>query len=233
MVINPDVLFLHIPKTSGTSCTDYLCQTLKGPVFLSSLLYRTTSVHFRASVIPGFSHETLEEISGARADIEKSTGILLDNIRLIVAVLRHPYDLELSNYHFYRNGNHNLAGSKIFRDARAEWRIGLAQGSFADFVANSGHFRVRSDGSDIRCEDYLLVGGKLDPRIRLLRAESVSTEFPRLLEPYTQGAVEFPFTNRSRWEDAPPFEALDRDLQQLIYLKHKWVFDQGYYGAPS
>jgi hypothetical protein len=33
MVINPDVLFLHIPKTSGTSCTDYLCQTLKGPVF--------------------------------------------------------------------------------------------------------------------------------------------------------------------------------------------------------
>ena len=29
MVINPDVLFLHIPKTSGTSCTDYLCQTLK------------------------------------------------------------------------------------------------------------------------------------------------------------------------------------------------------------
>jgi hypothetical protein len=233
MVINPDVLFLHIPKTSGTSCTDYLCQTLKGPVFLSSLLYLTTSVHFRASVIPGFSHETLEEISGARADIEKNTGILLDNIRLIVAVLRHPYDLELSNYHFYRNGNHNLAGDKMFRNARAEWRIGLAQGSFADFVANSGHFRVRSDGSDIRCEDYLLVGGKLDPRIRLLRAESVSTEFPRLLEPYTQGDVEFPFTNRSRWEDAPPFEALDRDLQQLIYLKHKWVFDHGYYGAPS
>ena len=34
-------------------------------------------------------------------------------------------------------------------------------------------------------------------------------------------------------EIQPPFEALDRDLQQLIYLKHKWVFDHGYYGAPS
>ena len=233
MVINPEVLFLHIPKTGGTSCTDYLCQALRGPVFLSSLHYQTSPVHFHASVIPGISHETLAEIRDARDGIAQQTGIRLDDITLIVAVLRHPYQIELSNYHFYRNGNQNILRHKMFRDERTEWRIGLAQGDFADFVANSGHFRVRSDGTDIRCEDYLLVDGELDPRIHLLRAESLSEDFPRLLAPYTRGPVDFPFTNRSRPDGAAPFETLDSDLQRLIYVKHKWVFDHAYNGAPA
>lgn len=231
MVINPDVLFLHIPKTGGTSCTDFLCQALAEPVFLSSLHYQTSATHFQASVIPGISHETLGEIHESSGELARKTGILLDDLKLIVAVLRHPYEIELSNYHFYRDGNNNILRHKMFRDARTEWRIDLAQGDFAGFVRNSGHFRVGFDGADLRCEDYFLVGGKMDPRMRLLRAETLSVDFPRLLQPFTRGDVDFPFTNRSRRESSTPFENLDGDLRQLIYLKHKWVFDNGYYGV--
>jgi Sulfotransferase family len=233
MIVNPDVLFLHIPKTGGTSCTDYLCQALTGPVFLSSLHYQTSATHFQASVIPGISHETLSEIHDSRDELERKTGIRLDEIKLIVAVLRHPYEIELSNYHFYRDGNRNILSHRMFRDARTVWRIDLAQGDFAGFVAQSGHFRVGFDGVDLRCEDYFLVGGQMDPRIRLLRAESLSVDFPRLLQPYTRSGVDFPFVNRSRRESPVPFEDLDDDLRELIYLKHRWVFDNGYYGVPS
>ena len=233
MVLNPDVLFLHIPKTGGTSCTDFLCQALAEPVFLSSLNEQLASSHFRATLIPGMSHETLSELQGSSTQIKQRTGIALTDVKLIIAVVRHPYEIELSNFHFYRSGNRNILRNKLFRDERTVWRIDLAQGDFSDFVAQSGHFRTRVDGSDIRCEDYLLVNGEMDHRIKVLRSESLSTEFPRLVAPFTDRVVEFPFANRSQRSAAAPFEDLGADLQQLIYLKHRWVFDQGYYEMPS
>ena len=33
MVFNKDVLFIHLGKTGGMSVTDYLCNTLKPPVY--------------------------------------------------------------------------------------------------------------------------------------------------------------------------------------------------------
>ena len=116
MILNPDILFLHIPITGGTSCTDFLCQVLKTPVFLSSLKQQIATDHFQANLIPGISHETLSELRAARSDIKERTGILLDDIKLIFAVLRHPYEIELSNYHFYRAGDTNVLRHKLFRD---------------------------------------------------------------------------------------------------------------------
>ena len=113
MVINSELLFIHIPKTGGTSCTDYLCQTLRGPVFCSSIKHQDADMHHKAFLFEGYSHETLAEIYSDRDQVIAATGIDPTMLRHVFAVVRDPYELELSNYLFFsqRSGEHSQGGA--------------------------------------------------------------------------------------------------------------------------
>ena len=103
----------------------------------------------------------------------------------------------------------------------------LAQGDFKTFVANSGH--LRPGGSQ---EDYFLIDGEAPSNLELIRFEELSTAFPKAVENYTvEGCnAEFPKLNSSG-KNSELHSLLDDETKELIYKKHRYMFDQGYYST--
>lgn len=234
MIVSPDILFIHIPKTAGISCTDFLCEHLRGPIGYFSFRPGADNSQYRnAQVYPGFNHETLEEIYADSERIQNLTGVDVHRVEKIIAVIRHPYDLEASTYRFFKNGHRNYL--RVFKDSpNIIERIALAQGSFKDFVVQSGYFRKENEnslgGRQYRTEDYLLCNGRLPEKLEILKFEDIQNALPVSVMPYMENpAVDFPHSNRSHGKRQTFNIDVDDETKELIVAKHRWVFEQGYY----
>jgi len=234
VVINPELLFIHIPKTGGTSCTDYLCQTLRGPVFCSSIKHQHADQHFGATLFEGYSHETLTEIYADRERILATTGIDPTRLRNVFAVIRNPYALELSNYLFFRNGRSNILKGPAFQVPHVQDKVALAQGSFEDFVRESGYFRDDIAGQQFRSEDYLTLEGHVPDFVTILKAEELGAVFPALTLPFrARNDIDFPHSNQSAKPGDMTLSDIDAATRAAIREKHQWLFDNGFYGNDS
>jgi hypothetical protein len=230
MVINPDFIFIHIPKTGGTSCTDYLCQSLSPPIFCFSIKSMFKDTHFNARLLSGYSHETLEEVYSDKDRIKLETGIDVTTINHLIAVIRHPYDLELSNYLFFRNGRNNVLKGEAFQVPHILEKVQLAQGEFCDFVRASGYFRENENGNGFRTEDYFLINGKIPENVTLLRFEELEEKFTSVVAPFcTNPPLAFPHSNKSASFKEMSVADIDEPTKLAIYQKHRWLFDAGYY----
>jgi hypothetical protein len=98
MVFSEDVLFLHVPKTGGVSVAHYLLRALRPPI------HYVIPGHLGLADRPGYTHipdtphrnlERTREFLGER-------GIELADFKAIIAVIRNPYDLAVSNYAYQR-----------------------------------------------------------------------------------------------------------------------------------
>lgn len=102
MLYNKDYLFVHYPKTAGKSVSVFFCQNFEKPVHgLVTEVQRKEigltpedGVHLET----GTGHENLTIASRRLAE----RGRKLENLRAILAVVRNPYDLMVSNYFFLR-----------------------------------------------------------------------------------------------------------------------------------
>ena len=214
----------------GTSCTDFLCQTLRPPIFCFSIKSMHAKHHFNARLLSGYSHETLEEIYADSARIESETGISVTGIDNILAVIRHPYDLELSNYTFFRNGRNNVLRGNAFQVPHILEKVELAQGSVCEFVERSGSFRDDNNGRGYRTEDYFRIGGEIPDNVTLLRFENLDEDFPLATEPFRADTkMGFPHSNKSAPGEGVSMDELDGPTKAAIYNKHQWLFDEGYY----
>ena len=230
MVINKELIFIHIPKTGGTSCTDYLCRTLTGPVFCFSIKSMFHDHHFEAKLVSGYSHETLQEVYADEERIKRETGISVSDIGNIIAVIRHPYELELSNYSFFRNGRTNVLKGEAFQVPHIMEKIELAQGSFRNFVEHSGYFRNDENGSGYQVEDYFLIDGEIPGNLTLLRFEELEEKFTSVVAPFcVNPALEFPHSNKSATLTEMSVADIDEPTKVAIYRKHRWLFDAGCY----
>lgn len=235
MILTRDILFIHIPKTAGVSCTDFLCEYLRQPIAYFSIHANFGKTEYRsARVFPGINHETLEEVYSARAKIIDLTGIDVNHVEKVLTVVRHPYDLEMSIYNFFRNAHRNSLQHLRDSPNLAE-RIELAKGSFKEFVAGSGNFRQDNTPSHqrrlYRIEDYFLVDGHVPPKVQILKFEDIAETLPTAVEPYCSAdfSGEFPHLNRSHSKRERPIVEMDDEVKALIYEKHRWLFDHGYY----
>jgi hypothetical protein len=232
MVCNQDLIFLHIPKAGGTSCTDYLCQTLKTPIFSSSIKSKFAEHHYDAQLIEGYSHETLEEIYQNEDTLFEQMGIKVKQIKNIFVVIRHPYELELSNYLFFRNGKNNVLRGPAFQVPHVLEKIDLAQGTFDHFVRDSGYFRDDAEGRGIRCEQYFLLDGEIPEQLTILRAEDLSEEFPRVTRQFrVRDDIPFPYVNKSGSASVATDDYLNKKTKRAIVEKHQWLFSNGFYNA--
>ena len=85
MIFNKDVLFIHIPKTAGTSIRNVLYDYLQPPV-IDHIACGTPNKHLTASQLGIF----LEAYS-----------MKWSNFKKIIAVYRNPYAVEVSLYHYF------------------------------------------------------------------------------------------------------------------------------------
>ena len=221
MIFSQDIVFIHIGKTGGMSCSSYLLQNLRTPIYnchaQSANENDSVSRSGITAITEGNRHCTLPV---ADQLIRRLTGTSIQDREKVLAVIRHPYTLE---YSFYKHLQKPLVAQR--RKKQSAKLVELAQGDFKTFVANPGYHRL-----GLRQEDYFLIDGKIPDNLELLRFEQLSHAFPEAVAKYTnEGAAgEFPWLNSSTKREE--LEALlDRETRTLIYNKHRYMFDQGYY----
>jgi hypothetical protein len=98
MIISDDVLFLHVRKTGGTSASQFLLETLPAPIHYFCRAPNATVHRKGLTHENGNPHQTLAD---AR-DYLRQQGRELSDFRLIMAVVRNPYDHFISHYSYQR-----------------------------------------------------------------------------------------------------------------------------------
>lgn len=98
MVFTDDVLFLHVPKTGGVSVAHYLLRALQPPI------HYVIPGHLGFANQPGYVHirDTPHRNLERARDFLRERGIELSDFRVIIAVIRNPYDLAVSHYAYQR-----------------------------------------------------------------------------------------------------------------------------------
>jgi len=221
MVINEDIVFIHIAKTGGMSCADFLLRNLHPPIYNC---YTPLVKNPKQGMLPGVTiirdvgrHIPLRK---ARPHIQRLTGKSFEEMRKILAIIRNPFTLEHS---YFRHLQRPHIAKR--RQKGSPELVKLAQGDFKTFVAKAGH--LRPGGSQ---EDYFLIDGEIPDNLELIRFEELSSAFPDAVKDYIPaGSVtEFPRLNASGKSNE--LEALlDDETRELIYNKHRYMFDHGYY----
>lgn len=98
MIVSDDVLFLHVRKTGGTSASQFLLETLPAPIHYFCRAPNATVRREGLTHENGNPHQTLAD---AR-DYLRRQGRELSDFRLIMAVVRNPYDHFVSHYSYQK-----------------------------------------------------------------------------------------------------------------------------------
>ncbi len=213
MICTKDVLFIHIGKTGGISITDYLCNTLQGPIISATNSRLGNDKIFGNEIITeGHRHFTLEE---SLVHLKKYN-ITYDSLEVIFAVIRNPYDYEVSlwNHYIKRYRRGNLKESK---------RVKAVQSKSFDFFVKQ-NFLHRPE---VKIKDYLTLSGKVPDKMNIILFENMSSEIQKIISPYQLKKAPFPHKNKSIIKKNPLI--LTKDQKELIYKKNKWVFDNQFY----
>ena len=222
MIFNNDLIFIHIGKTGGISCSDYLLHNLQPPVYNCHLEVVAEIKRLKIDGIvpkPDISrHCTLTE---ALDYIWRFNGKRLKDFAKVVAVIRHPYTLEHS---FYNHLQKPRVRERRKKDARL---LELAKGDFKTFVEKAGYHR-----KDHTQDDFVRLGTEIPICVELVRFEQLSVAFPEAVSRFIRKADvrHFPHHNRTKYQSNLCKELTD-DVKELIYQKHKFMFDSGLYST--
>ena len=222
MIFSDDVVFIHIPRTGGSSCSHYLLRCLRGPIHnCHAGAAKETARIDRRCIHPHTDVNRHCSLRGAERHIRRLTGQSLAEKRLLLAVVRHPFALEYSFYMHLRKPNARKRRMQV-----APEQVRLARGDFRSFVARAGYFR-----EGMRQEDYFLLDGDIPANLKLLKFEDLPELVPRAVAPFAREdkIVEFPHRNRSAASEAGLHQLLDEETRELIRRKHSWLFERGYY----
>jgi len=236
VLFDDKLLFVHVPKTAGMSIRKFLIDNIPGKVTLveeQDRLHPSMPVAVRVklsvrkllkaggllmppsvTVIEGNPHCRLFQ---AREWLGKR-GRRLEDFCAILAVVRNPYDLEVSRYHFLRKGWHGVQG--LARGA--EQRIAL-EGDFEKFALNAPyHGRLPA-----RIEDWYEIGGDMPNNLRIVRFEHLEEDLRRVVGEFYPITAKVPRLNATDHE--PYASYLSLRSEEAIYRKYRWLFDRQFY----
>ena len=226
MIFNDEMIFIHIGKTGGMSCSKYLLRNLKPPVYNChrGALDEMKNLPKTDGIVPVPEidinrHSTLTE---ALDFIRKFKGKTIDDFSKIVAVIRHPYTLE---YSFYKH----LRKPRVVerRKAKNADLLSLAEGDFKNFVEKAPYHR-RGYSQD----SFFKVANEVPDNVELVRFERLSIDFPAAVAPFLKKGSEsqLPHHNRTEYQ-SDISQVLTEDVKTLLYQKHKFMFDSGLYST--
>ena len=206
MIWTSRYLFLHLPKTAGMSINNLLLSKAAELTFFTDIVEGgfNNAVH-----VPGIRHENLYEAESYFCHWNKS---LLEFEKIFV-VMRNPYDQELSQYTYLRQGH--------------EWDVGQAA-----TIAMSGSFQTFLESASLkgdfppRLDKFFAILGQIPKNLRILRFENLHEDIRQHFSPYLT-EIDLRHENRSKHRS---FEhEYDAKMEQLCYRRNRWFFDNGYY----
>jgi hypothetical protein len=202
VLFNSDVLFIHVPKAAGMAVTQYLIDNLPGPTTLSVPAGHAPPDP-RLQVVEGTRHENLPEAVERLRTLNRS----LDSFRLVLAVIRNPYALEVSRFHYYRLGR--------------PWDRGLlydlaATGDFDRFCREALYPYIRAPKP---IETFYTIDGAMPSNMRLLRAEQLADDLASALGP---PKIPLERVNESRHQHWS--EYITTQNEPYIFEKFRWLF---------
>lgn len=210
-----DLLFIHVPKAGGSSVTDYLVRTLPPPVYYVLPTPQVALRDLGLIHVPGNMHLTLPE---ARR-VVGPYGFDLDRFPMILSVMRNPYDAAVSHYFFFRD--------RDVIDAERNPIQRLARDlTFEQYAVNVILYAKQYFLG--RLYDFYHVDGAIPPNARIANFEYLAAEVTDALAGIGMTSQDaFPWRNKSQHR---PFASYyDEDAERAVYLRTKWVFEQGYY----
>lgn len=215
MVFNDDILFIHIGKTGGTSVSNYLCKTLNTPVFnvIPERAIKGKIGHEKALI--GRRHATLAEAKQFLSKRNRS----IDSFKEIVAVIRNPYNLEISLFNYYKRLLENQP--KILDNAPKRKAV-VQSGNFEAFVKAKFYHR-----HNIHIRKYVVIEKEIPENLRIIKFENLSNAFVKIGQKYGNGNPDFPHLNKTKKTNLKEF--ITPELEPIIYNKYKWVFKKGNY----
>lgn len=211
MIFSDEFLFIHVPKTAGMSITDGLLKCLNGPVY-----YAVQEGHARKkygeTILKGKRHQTL-----AKADSyfeEMGLEHRLNKFRYIMTMVRNPYEMEVSRYHYLRKGN--------------EWDKGKARdlamtGDFAAFAAGSTWW--------FDFKNYYTVEGKIPDNLYIIRFEDFEQTMQLSFSECFKKKFKVRKLNKSHNTNYRNYYT--KELELMVYRKYQWIFDKGYYSRED
>ena len=204
------------------SCADYLLHTLQPPVYhCNHEVFALTKYLKMDGIVPIPDidrHCTLRE---ALDFIGQFNGKQLRDFAKVVAVIRHPYTLE---YSFYKH----LQKPRVRERRKNETRLlELANGDFKTFVEKAEYHREGHTQ-----DDFVRLGNEIPSCVELVRFEQLPVAFPEAVSRFIrkEGGYPFPHHNRTAYQSNICKELTD-DVKELIYQKHKFMFDSGLYST--
>lgn len=214
MICNNELCFIHVPKAAGMSLSDFLLNNLKNrPIHYFLPDGHATNDEKKLPGIKihqGTRHENLQEAQAYLKRIGKS----LHDFKVIFAIIRNPYDLEVSRYKYLQLGN--------------PWDSGpvakLAQeGDFKKFAKEALFWGKKT----AEFENYYTLNGKVLDNMKILRFEDLNNQIRMQLSDYIDNTHTLKMVNTTKRKDY--HEYIDEDTEKFIYNMYQWVFDKGYY----
>jgi hypothetical protein len=208
IIFNHRVLFVHNPKTAGTSVLAHLQAVLSSPVYMAG-----------ANEL-GTHHPALSTALGYACGVTGKS-----RFDIILTVIRNPFDREVSMYRYFREILANSPGLESdMPDAVMRGRVRKA--AELDFNA---YLQWLWDGEgtvDIwrsRCFYELAEGTRLEG-LRVLRFETVANDLAQALG--TDGPS-LPHLNASP-KHSPTCQFDTRSIA-VVQASYDWVFRAGWY----
>jgi hypothetical protein len=207
VIWNDEFLFLHVPKTAGVSMTQMFLKGLNGKVHITGPFEKKKERNIE--FINGRRHETLIDAESFFTYRNKS----IVDFKKIFAVMRSPYDAEVSRYAYLRNG--------YAIDKGPAQRIAM-EGNFKEYLRTAPYFGQFPP----RLDRYFNIFGIVPANLVILKYERLDNEIELHLKPILREVIlgkENP-SNRLSCE-----EMYDQECEELCYMRHSWFFDNGYY----
>jgi hypothetical protein len=212
IIFNQRILFVHNPKTAGTSVLAHLQAVLAGPVYTAG-----------ANEL-GTHHPALSTALGYACGVTGKS-----RFDIVLTVIRNPFDREVSMYRYFREVLAEWPGLESdMPDAAMRRRVRKA--AELEFNAYLQWLWDEEGTVDIwrsRCFYELAEGTRLEC-LRVLRFETVANDLAQALG--TDGPS-LPHLNASR--NHSPACHFDAQSIGVVQASYDWVFRAGWYSPKD